>query len=74
MNASKTKAVVFDRENALNDGKLYINGEISKKIDEFEYISRIFTKDNGEILKKASAGIGGVIYSLLSGRNVCQMK
>lgn len=65
MNASKTKAVVFDRENALDDDKLYINGEISKKIDEFEYISRIFTKDNGEILKKASAGIGGVIYSLL---------
>lgn len=55
---------MFDRENALDDGKLYINGEISKKVDEFEYISRISTKDNGEILRKASAGmgVGGWLY------------
>lgn len=62
MNIPKTKAVVFDRQNALDDGNVYINGEISKKVDKFKYISRIFITDNGENLKEASAGMGRGLY------------
>ncbi|CAG4947225.1 unnamed protein product [Parnassius apollo] len=75
VNASKTKVMVFEREENKTVCEIRIEGELIEQVDEFVYLGCIFSRDgryDKDIERRVNAGnrVNGALHSIVKNQNV----
>ncbi|CAG5024188.1 unnamed protein product [Parnassius apollo] len=79
VNASKTKVMVFEREESKTICEIKIEGEMAEQVDEFIYLGCVFSRDgryDKVIERRLNAGnkVNGAIHSIAKSQNVSKKK
>ncbi|CAG4960734.1 unnamed protein product [Parnassius apollo] len=75
VNASKTKVMVFEREESKTVCEIKIEGELIEQVDEFVYLGYVFSRDgryDRDIERRLNAGnrVNGGLHSIMKNQNV----
>ena len=77
MNVSKTKVMVFERDEYVTDCNIVIDGEKVEEVKEFVYLGSKFTKDGtceSDIERRVNAGnmVNGALHTFMNSQKVSQ--
>ena len=77
VNVSKTKVMVFERDEYVTDCNIVIDGEKVEEVKEFVYLGSKFTKDGtceSDIERRVNAGnmVNGALYAFMNSQKVSQ--
>ncbi|CAK1597415.1 unnamed protein product [Parnassius mnemosyne] len=75
VNRSKTKVMVFEREESKTICEIRIEGELVEQVDEFVYLGCVFSRDgryDKDIERRVNAGnrVNGALHSIVKSQNV----
>jgi hypothetical protein len=59
VNVTKTKVLVFERDEGMTNCEIFINGEKVEQVKEFVYLGSLFTRDgkcDSDIERRVNAG------------------
>ncbi|CAG5002623.1 unnamed protein product [Parnassius apollo] len=75
VNASKTKVMVFEREESKTVCEIRIEGELIEQVDEFVSLGCVFSRDgryDKDIERRVNAGnrVNGALHSIVKNQNV----
>ncbi|CAG5039926.1 unnamed protein product [Parnassius apollo] len=78
VNASKTKVMVFEREESKTICEIRIEGELIEQVDEFVYLGCVFSRDgryDKDIERRVNAGnrVNGALHSIVKVK-YCEVK
>ncbi|KAG7300726.1 hypothetical protein JYU34_015052 [Plutella xylostella] len=77
VNVSKTKVMVFERDEEVTECEITIENERVEQVNEFVYLGSLFTRDGkceGDIERRVKAGnkVNGALHSFMGSQSVSQ--